>query len=341
MRVAVYHCNSDIRIEKRPRPKIGKGELLVRVEASGICGSDVMEWYRIKKAPLVLGHEIAGLIEEVGEGVEQYSAGDRIVAAHHVPCNTCSYCLKGHHTACNTLRATNFDPGGFSEYVRLPAINVDRGVFRIPDSVSYEEASMTEPLACVFRAQRIAGIQPGDTVLVLGSGMAGLLHVSLACALGAGRVVATDISENRLEAARRFGAEVALNANEDLEIGLRRCNDGRLADKVIVCAGAKNAATQALRLAERGATIMYFAPTDPEVTIPFSISKLFFQGLTVTTSYAANQADHETAMALIRSKRVPVREMITHRIPLAETGKGFGLVAAAQNSMKVIVEPQR
>ena len=137
MRVAMYYNNNDIKIEEKPTPKIGRGELLMRVEASGICGSDVMEWYRIKKAPLVLGHEVAGPIEEAGEGVEKFKVGDRIVASHHVPCNTCYYCLTGHHTACDTLRKTNFDPGGFAEYIRLPSINVDRGVFHIPDSVSY------------------------------------------------------------------------------------------------------------------------------------------------------------------------------------------------------------
>ena len=161
MRVAMYYNNRDIRIEEMSTPRIGPGELLVRIEASGICGSDVMEWYRIKRAPLVLGHEVAGEVVEVGEGVDRYKKGDRVVASHHVPCNTCRYCLSGHHTVCDTLRRTNFDPGGFSEYVRLPAINVDRGVYPIPDVVSFEEATFTEPLACVLRAQRIATLQPG------------------------------------------------------------------------------------------------------------------------------------------------------------------------------------
>jgi len=197
MRVAMYYNNKDIRIEEMPIPRIGPGELLLRIEASGICGSDVMEWYRIKRAPLVLGHEIAGEVVEVGEGVDRYNKGDRVVASHHVPCNTCRYCLSGHHTVCDTLRRTNFDPGGFAEYVRLPAINADRGVYLIPDEVSFEEATFTEPLACVLRGQRIAGLQPGDTVLVIGSGIAGLLHIQLARATGAGRVVATDVSEAR------------------------------------------------------------------------------------------------------------------------------------------------
>ncbi len=342
MRVAMWYNNRDIRIEERPIPRIGPGELLVRVEASGICGSDVMEWYRLDRAPLVLGHEIGGQIVAVGEGVERYKVGDRVTAAHHVPCNTCHYCLSGHHTACETLRRTNFDPGGFAEYIRLPAINVDRGVFLLPDEVSYEEATFVEPLACVLRGQRIAHMQPGYSVLVIGSGIAGLLHVQLARAQGAGRVIASDISDYRLQAARQFGAEATFQAVEDLPARLRQVNQGRLADLVIVCTGATSAIMQALKSVERGGTILLFAPTDPGVTIPVSINELFFRNdITITTSYAGSPADYQTALELIRAGIVPVRRMVTHRFGLAEIGLGFQLVAAAQDSIKVIIEPQK
>jgi L-iditol 2-dehydrogenase len=337
----MYYNNKDIRVEEVAIPKIGPGELLVRVEASGICGSDVMEWYRIKKGPLVLGHEIAGEVAEVGEAVDRYERGDRVVASHHVPCNTCRFCLSGHHTVCDTLRRTNFDPGGFSEYVRLPAINVDRGVYLIPDEVSFEEASFAEPLACVLRAQRIAGLKPGDTVLVMGSGIAGQLHIALACATGAGRVVATDISDARLKAARRFGAHAVIHADKDVLSELRRTNNGWLADRVLVCTGVRSANLQALELVERGGTVLFFAPTDPGVTIPVSINDLFFRNdITLTTSYAGSPADHVDALELIRSRRVRVGEMITHQLSLAETSKGFQLVAEAKDSIKVIVQPQ-
>ena len=338
----MYYNNKDIRIEEIPTPEIGRGELLVRIEASGICGSDVMEWYRIKKAPLVLGHEIAGQVVQVDEGVNRYKKGDRVVASHHVPCNTCRFCLRGHHTVCDTLRRTNFDPGGFAEYVRLPAINVDRGVYLIPHGVSFEEASFAEPLACVWRAQETAGIGPGDTVVIIGSGIAGLLHIQLACALGATRVVATDISEDRLRAAKRFGADATIHAKEDIVSEVRRINDGWLADKVLVCTGAVSANLQALQLVERGGTVLFFAPTDPGVTVPVSINDLFFRNdVVLMTSYAGSPADHVTALELIRARRVRVSEMISHRLSLAETGKGFELVAEARDSIKVIIEPQR
>jgi len=342
MRVAVYYNNNDVRLEEMPTPQIGRGELLVRVMASGICGSDVMEWYRIDKAPLVLGHEIAGEIVEVGEGVGKFEKGERVTAAHHVPCNTCYHCLSGHHTVCDTLRQTNFDPGGFAEYVRLPAINVDRGVFPLPDEVSFEEATFTEPVACVLRGQRMARLEPGQSVLVIGSGIAGLLHVQLACALGAGLVVATDIVDYRLEVARRFGADATIHAEEDVPARLRQLNDGRLADLVIVCTGAAPALAQALESVERGGTVLFFAPTAPGVTVPISINDLFFRNdITLTTSYAGSPADYAVALELIRAGRVRVREMITHRLSLAEAGLGFQLVAQARDSIKVIIEPQR
>ena len=342
MRVAMWYNNRDVRVEEMPTPQIGPGELLVRVEASGICGSDVMEWYRLERAPLVLGHEIGGQIVAVGEGVEQYEKGQRICAAHHVPCNTCHYCLSGHHTACDTLRQTNFDPGGLAEYLRLPAINVDRGVFVLPDEVSYEEATFVEPLACVLRGQRLAHLQAGQSVLVIGSGISGLLHIQLAGALGAGRITATDISTYRLEAAKRFGAGFAFLSDEYSPEQLRAVNHGRLADLVIVCTGATSALAQALQSVERGGTVLFFAPTGPGVAVPISINDLFFRNdITLTTSYAGSPADYATALGLIGARCVPVREMITHRLGLADTGLGFQLVAEAENSIKVIVEPQR
>ena len=338
----MWYNNQDVRLEEMPTPQIGPGELLVRVLASGICGSDVMEWYRLDRAPLVLGHEIAGEIVEVGDGVECYKEGERVSAAHHVPCNTCHYCLSGHHTICDTLRQTNFDPGGFAEYIRLPAINVDRGVFMLPDEVSYEEATFIEPLACVLRGQRLAHMSPGNSVLVIGSGIAGLLHVQLARILEAGRVIATDINDYRLEAARRFGADVAIHAGEDLPARLRQVNDGRLADLVIVCTGATSAITQALQSVERGGTVLLFAPTEPGVAIPISINELFWRNdVTLTTSYAGSPADYMAALELIRAHHICPSEMITHRLSLAETGLGFHLVVSAQDSIKVIIEPQR
>jgi L-iditol 2-dehydrogenase len=332
MRAAVYHSNADVRIEERDVPPIGPGEALMRIEASGICGSDVLEWYRIKKAPIVLGHEVAGVIEKVGPGVSHLSPGDRVVASHHVPCNTCRYCLSGHDTLCDTLRTTSFDPGGFCEHVRLPAINVDRGVYPIPDDVSFEIASFTEPLACVIRAQRIAAMPPGHRMLVLGSGLAGLLHVAAAPTSGAGSVTATDIVDSRLEAARGLGAATHLATH---------ALPPSSADLTIVCTAAPQALEQALSCTDRGGTILLFALPDPGSTFPMPMHDLWKDGITITSSYAGNRDDHLAALSLLSSGRIDVAPLITHRLPLSGTAEGFRLVAEARDALKVIIEPQR
>jgi len=289
-----------------------------------------------------LGHEVAGQVVKVGVGVSKYKIGDRIVASHHVPCNTCYFCLTGHHTACETLRQTNFDPGGFSEYIRLPALNVDRGVFVIPEELSYEEATFHEPLGCVIRAQRIAGLNPGQSVLVLGSGIAGLLHILLAKASGAAKIMAVDIVPYRLKAAKRFGATEALMASENITEFFRKINSGRLADLVLVCTGAKEALLQAMQSVERGGTVLFFAPTNPGLEIPLSINQVFFRNdVTFTTSYGASPYDSYLALELMRSQVVRVKEMITHRLPLEETALGFKIVEEAKKSIKVIIEPQK
>jgi L-iditol 2-dehydrogenase len=344
MRIAMYYSNRDIRLEEMPTPQIGAGEVLMRVEASGICGSDVMEWYRINKVPLVLGHEVSGVVVAVGEGISRYKVGDRIIAAHHVPCNTCHYCLNGNHTVCETLRKTNFYPGGFAEYIRLPAVNVDRGVFLMPDEVSFEEATFVEPVACVLRAQRKAGLRPGCCVLVIGSGIAGQLHIHLSRALGAGLIIATDVIKHRLDLARKFGADGAIDAEEDIPAHVYKMNGGRLADLVIICTGAEVAISQALKSLDRHGTALFFAPTGPGVSVPLSINDVFWRNdVTLTTSYAGSPADHAAALELIRSGRLHVKEMITHRLGLAETGLGFRMVTHPEeyNSVKVIIEPQR
>ncbi len=342
MRVAVYYNNSDIRIEERPVPEIGPGEILVRIRASGICGSDVMEWYRVPKAPLVLGHEVAGDVAEVGEGVTHLSAGQRVVVSHHVPCNTCRMCLTGNHTACHTLHTTNFDPGGFSEYVRVPALQTERGVLVLPDNVTYDEGSFVEPLGCVVRAQVRAGVRPGSTVLVVGSGISGLLHIRLAVTLGAGRVLATDVSDYRLDWARRAGATAAfdaLAAGDSLPDLVREANDGRLADLVMLCTGAPSAIAQGLACLENGATFVFFAPPPPDTPLEMPMADLWRREVTVRTAYGAAPADLQTALDLIATRRVKVDDFVTQRLPLADIARGFGLVCDACDSVKVVVEP--
>ena len=339
MKVAVYYSNKDVRIEEYATPSIGPGEMLVKIVAGGICGSDVMEWYRIKKAPRVLGHEITGDVAEVGKKVKGFKPGDRVFVTHHVPCNRCRYCRMGLHTACDTLHSTNFDPGGFAEYVRVPEINIRFGTFRLPDRISYEDGTFIEPLACVVRGQRIADVRKGDVVLVIGSGISGLLHIKLAKTKGAGKIIATDVNDYRLTAAARFGADVVVDARDDIPARVKEVNAGRAADVVIVCTAAETAFQQAFQSVDRGGAILLFAPGAPDVRIPLPLYELYFKLVKIVFSYAAVDEDVERAINLLKSGRLTVADMITHRLPLAEIQKGFDLVSAAKESIKVIIAP--
>lgn len=340
MRVAVYYNNRDVRIEEVEKPLIQDGEILVKIEASGICGSDVMEWYRIKKAPLVLGHEIAGVVAGAGRGVRNFKEGDRVTVAHHVPCNTCRYCLRNEFSVCDTLRATNFHPGGFCEFVRVPAINVDRGVFKLPDNMSFEDGSFSEPLGCVVRGQRACRMAPGKTVLVIGAGLSGILHIKLAKALGAGMIAAVDLSDYRLGFAKKAGADLTLKADADVRRALS-ASFGRGADIVIICAPADSAFRQALECVDRAGVLLFFAPKKPGETYALPLFDLWRDNITIINSYASPPADTLIAMDLMSTGRLSVADMITHRLPLKDTALGFRLVAKGSESLKVIIEPQK
>ena len=339
MKVAMYYNNKDVRIEQQQIPEISDDEILVKVMASGICGSDVMEWYRIKKAPLVLGHEIAGIVEKTGKNVNKFKPKDRVFVTHHVPCNTCRYCLQGEHTICETLHSTKFYPGGFAEYLRTPAINVDRGTFLLPDNVSFDEGTFVEPLACVVRGFHKADFKPAKSVLVLGSGIAGLLHIKLAKAYGATKVFATDLSEYRLQLAKKSGADNVFHATEDIEKNVRKHNDGRLADIVVLTAGVPVAVKQAFSCVEDGGTVLLFAPTTPGEKIPLDFFELWNKQIHVTSTYAGAGRDIMESIDLLSSKTITVTDLISHKLPLTEAKKGFSLVAEADESMKVILLP--
>lgn len=339
MHIAMYYSNNDVRLEEIPVPDIGRDEILMRMESSGICGSDVLEWYRRHKVPLVLGHEVSGQVEKVGRDVKKYKKGDRIVALHHVPCDNCHYCKAGHQTVCETLRKTNFMPGGFSEYIKLSPIHIEKGLLPLPDEVSYDDATFVEPLACVIRGQRIAGMGKGRTVLVLGSGISGLLHINVAKVSGARHIIATDVHDYRLKAAKRFGADEAIHASGDIPARIREKTGGRLADIVIVCAAAKSVFEQALASVERGGTILIFSAAEEGLKLPLSVNELFWRNeITITSSYAGSPRDCKEALEWIKQKKVNVSGMITHRFPLEQTGEGFKLVAQAKESIKVIIK---
>jgi L-iditol 2-dehydrogenase len=340
---AVYYNNHDVRIQEMPIPQIGEDEALLKVMASGICGSDVTEWYRVPKAPLVLGHEATGIIDKVGGKVKNLKVGDRVFVSHHVPCNKCRYCKRGYHTACHTLHTTNYYPGGFSQYIRVPKININFGIYRLPDDMSFEEGTFIEPLACVSRGQRLADLKKDDTLLIIGSGVAGILHVQLAKFKGIHNIIVASARSlpYRVELAKKFGATHVLDAKDNLPTKLKEVNEGRLADQVIVCTGATSAALTALDCVENGGTILFFAVPDPTVKLPVPINQFWRNEITMRTSYGAAPNDLEDSMRVLATKRLNVKDMITHRLSLSEAAEGFRLMAEAGQSLKVILEPNR
>ena len=341
MLAAVYYNNHDVRIEELPVPEIADFEILLKVMASGICGSDVTEWYRVPKAPKVLGHEATGAIAKVGANVTRYKVGDRVFVSHHVPCNKCRYCLRGHHTACETLHTTNFYPGGFAQYVRVPKINVEQGVYRLPDDVSFEEGTFIEPLACVVRGQRLATLKKEDTLLIIGGGLAGNLHAQLAKANGVQNVIVSGMNQYRLKLTKKLGAHHTIDARLNVPQELKKLNDGRLADQVFICKGGLSAALTAMECVDKGGTILFFAVCDPTVKIPVPMTEFWRNEITLKTSYGAAPRDLKESLALLSQKKLNVVDMITHRFGIREAAKGFRLMTESGKSLKVIIEPNR
>ena len=339
MLAAVYHSNSDVRVEEVPRPEPGEGEILVRVRASGICGSDLMEWYRLPKAPLVLGHEVAGEVAEVGRGVSVFGEGDRVATTHHVPCGDCRFCRTGRETNCPTISVSGFDPGGFSQYLRVARPSVERGTFRLPDGVSFESGSFAEPLGCVVRAVRAADFRPGESVLILGSGITGLLCLQYVSFLGAEAVFTTDVNAFKLEKALEFGAAAAFDSRGDVASLVMERNSGRPCDMVIVCTGAPEAIKGALDLVSPGGKILFFAPSDPEFVLDVPFNRYWWSGAKVVSSYAAAPGDMREALRVIERGGVDVEGMITHRLPLSDIQRGFALAESSSESLKIMMDP--
>ena len=349
MKAAVYYSNSDIRTEDVEDLSAGPGEIKVKIMACGVCGSDVMEWYRMKRAGRpggigAFGHECTGIIAEVGPGADpKWNVGDRVVVTHHVPCNTCNACIRGHTTACDTLHTTKFKKGygAFAEYVVLPEINVDRGILRLPESVSFDAGTFVEPLGSVVRGQQWAPTSDGRSVLIIGAGITGLLHLQAARLSGAGFIAVSNPSPERLVIARKFGADATISATEDVPGRFKELNGGLGADTVIMTAPVPVAVKQSLEAVGPGGTILFFAPTNPEIRSEINLWNLWQKEVTITHSYGADFHNLSTALKWIRYNRVNVTDMITHVFPLQKTVEGFLLTARHRDgSLKVIIHPQ-
>jgi L-iditol 2-dehydrogenase len=335
-----YHSNDDVRLVELPIPEISAGELLVQMQACGLCASDVMEWYMKPRAPIYPGHEPVGIIAAVGEGVQQFSIGQRVFIHHHVPCMVCHFCRRGSYSQCPTFRSTRLYPGGLAEYIRVPAPNVQLDVLPLPDELSFEAATLIEPLACCVRGINRSSMQPGDSVLVLGAGSNGLMLAQLAQQRGALRVIIVDPIAYRRQRALGAGIDCVLDPGSEPEQLIQKiyaANDGRKPDIVLVTPSSISAMQQGLELVGPGGTVLFFAPPPPISTLPITPNKLFFQEISLHTSYSAGPYETRQALDLLQTGRLRPETVITHRFTLQDAARAFHLVAEPGDSLKVVI----
>jgi L-iditol 2-dehydrogenase len=335
MRAAVFRGGGRVDAAEWPRPAIGAGEVLVRVRGCGLCGSDIAKIVDpTTPAPAVFGHEIVGDVVEAGEGVTGFAPGHRVVVAHHVPCGECHYCRRASESMCRDFKQSRLDPGGFAEYVRVPAPHVRSATFRVPEHLNDEEASFTEPLACCLRAVERARVQPGDTAIVVGLGSIGYLFVQLLRRAGAS-VVGADQDPARAALARGFGIDAMEPA--EATAAARRLSDGRGADHVVVTGGGAGVLSWAVPTLRDGGAVHYFAGGEGEA-LPVSMASLYHRELTVTTTYSSSPATLARAFWLLAAGKIDVAGLVSHRLPLARLAEGVELMRRRQ-ALKVYVTP--
>jgi L-iditol 2-dehydrogenase len=338
MKVAKLYSFEDIRIEDMPVPDIGPGDALVRVKTCGICSGDIMPWYIKKKSPLVLGHEPAGEIVKVGSKVKDFRSDDRVFFHHHAPCFICKYCKRGDYVQCNTWRESKIIPGGISEYVLIPDVNLQGDTLLLPEKVSFEEAALIEPVACVAKALKRAKIRQGDTVLVIGLGVMGQLHIILAKKYGAGKIIGVDRVPYRLKHAKEFGADTVIDTSSvELMDAVKKATNGDMADIVVVGPGNIEAMSQGIACAGRGGNVLFFTPTKPEDVLKLKPNEIYFKDINIITSYSCGPDDTKEALNLISDGAVNTTRLITHKFPLEKVMGAFKLTAKAKDSLKVIV----
>jgi L-iditol 2-dehydrogenase len=322
MRVARSVALDEVKIEHLADPAPGAGEVVCEVLACGVCASDVTDWYVEPKLPAVLGHEPAGVVTAIGEGVRDITVGDRVAIHHHAPCGECRRCRRGHETLCERFRSTRLDPGGFAERLKVPADLVAE-LLPLPDGLDPVAATMVEPLACVLRAQDRAGLRPGDGLLVVGAGVNGLLQIAAAHARAVEAVWVREPRKDRLALAEAWGAE-------------RHGNE--LVDVAVVCTPKPDAIADAAAAVAPGGTLCLYAPPAPDGPALLDGTALFLRELTVTASYSAGPRDMRTALALIASGQLDPVPLITHRMPLEHTLEALQLQRRGE-ALKVVVIP--
>ncbi len=339
MKVARLYTFDDIRIEDIPIPEMGQQDALIKTAACGVCSGDVMPWYIEKKAPLVLGHEPAGEIAELGSKYAgPLQKGDRVFVHHHAPCLTCVYCLRGDYVQCATWRGTRIIPGGVSEYIMVPGTNLKNDTLVLPAGMSFEDGTLVEPAACVVKSLRRSLIKKGHTVLIIGLGVMGQMHVLLAREFGAERLIGADMVPFRLQKALEFGSDHIIDVTkEDLADRVHRITKGMMADTVIVGPNSVEAMKQGLTTVARGGTVLFFTPAKPGELLTVDPNELYFKDVRISTSYSCGPDDTREALLFIQKGMVTAEKLVTHRFPIDETEKAYRLTSEAKTSLKSLI----
>ena len=336
MRVARLYDFGDIRLEEFDRPQVGADDILIRTRACGICTGDIMPWYLKRKAPLVFGHEPVGIIEQAGKGVRDFKAGDRVFVHHHAPCFQCHECARGEYVQCATWRATNIRPGGMSDYFLVNRENL-RDTHRLPAALSDADGVLIEPAACVVKSIKRSALRKGESILIIGLGIMGMLHVKIARERGAGLIIGADLFESRAKRAQELGADIGLAVSGDnLVERVRDVTKGAMADVVIVGPGTPRAITSGIACAGKGATVVQFTSTPPDEEMTVKPHDLYFNETRLVPSYSCGPDDTRESLSLIERGILSARELVTHQFPLEQINDAF---AAAQkpDSLKVVV----
>jgi L-iditol 2-dehydrogenase len=347
MRAAVYRGKGQVVVEEVPVPEISAGEVLIRVAACGICGTDLKKIeYGFVPPPQIFGHEVSGTVAAVGSGVTKWKPGDRVMSFHHVPCENCFYCERRLYSQCPAYKkvglTAGFDPngGGFAQYVRAMPWVAERGMIAVPDDISFEEATFIEPVNTCIKAVEKARVAADETVLVMGLGPIGLLLMMLS-KLAGGTVIGSDPMPERRVKAVSLGADFAFDPREGrLGEEVHARTQGRGADVVLVAVPIPAALADGLSIARPGGRVLLFAQNDPKMRIEFPAAAVGVEEKEILGSYSAVVDRHEESAELIFSRRLPVRELISHRFPLQEMNRALQLAARpVGDSLKVVIQP--
>ena len=340
MKVAYYYDNHNVKIETEPVPKPKPGELLIQTKACGVCVADTMEWYLTGRAPLPLGHEPTGVIAGLGEGAVGFKLGDRVAVHHHVPCLICEHCRKGNFTMCATFKNTHIHPGGYAEYFTASALHAERDVHLLPENLSFEVGTLMEPLGCVIHAIKKANIKPGERVILIGTGAMGLLFIQALKYWGIRDLIVYELLEWRKQKAKEFDAPHVFTPYEDIKKEQARMAETFSypgAEKVIIAAKDLSAMRFGMKLAAKGGTILFFATPHPEKWIKLYPSEIFFNELTLTSSYSADHLDTRIALKLLANGAVNGEAIISNTFPIEQLSDAILKTAGREHSLKNVI----